>query len=153
MEFALYKYDTTLNFSFSTNLLAPLYDQDGQIAFYLGGQINMSSNIHDKLDVMQVLAYTGEETVTPRTKSAGDTPPKSPFTRMKFPKPFRAHQQRPGAGMEADTLKRMRNLNLQQQMDAFHATYSKVCSLPLCPASITLRLTFYSTSFYQWTTT
>ncbi|KAL8388863.1 hypothetical protein RB595_008985 [Gaeumannomyces hyphopodioides] len=44
------------------NLLycAPLYDEAGKLAFFIGGQINCSTTIHSSADVMRVLSMSGE---------------------------------------------------------------------------------------------
>ncbi|KLU84445.1 hypothetical protein MAPG_03487 [Magnaporthiopsis poae ATCC 64411] len=44
------------------NLLycAPLYDEAGNLAFFIGGQVNCSTTIHSSVDVMRVLSMSAE---------------------------------------------------------------------------------------------
>lgn len=39
---------------------APLYDEAGNLAFFIGGQVNCSSTIHSSVDVMRVLSMSAE---------------------------------------------------------------------------------------------
>lgn len=40
---------------------APLYDSDGNLAFFLGGQINCSTTIHSRADVVKILSFNDDD--------------------------------------------------------------------------------------------
>jgi hypothetical protein len=111
-------------------LQAPLFNAEGNVAFFLGGQINCSTTIHSCSDILRVLstpqdidednigAIAAPTTTTGRNgwlkafRSAmnGETKPTAPKQ----------------AGMETVLLNRIEKMNLKKQMDVFYTAYSKV---------------------------
>lgn len=121
------------------NLLytTPLYDAYGKLAFFLGGQINCSTTIHNTSNVLRVLAQPmGGDDETARTLEAAS--PQPPRSRNIFKDAFRSNmsmrssiQPRP-PGMEHDLLNRIGNKPLKDQMDTFRTAYSNVRSPKIC---------------------
>lgn len=122
-------------------LSAPLYNADGKVAFYLGGQINCSTTIHSCSDILRVLSISDD----PEEEKAPLSPP--PLTRGDSSGPrgfFKSFRSRSStkvtadvreAGMEQGLLNRIENMNLKTQMKMFYTAYSKVgyyCS-PIIP--------------------
>ncbi|ETS74171.1 hypothetical protein PFICI_14037 [Pestalotiopsis fici W106-1] len=117
------------------NLLyvAPLYDANGKLSFYIGGQVNCSTTIHNNADIMRVLSSpTPGDMDDPETSSIQSPHNhKSPAsTRKAFLKALgvRVDQAKVSAGppgMEQDVLNRMEGQNLDVQMKEFYTAYSK----------------------------
>lgn len=111
------------------NLLyvTPLYDYEGRLAFFLGGQINCSTTIHNASDILRILAYSEDEDEEPRTPNANLQPTSKPgptnfFKRFRTQKPVVPHTE---PGMETGLLNRIEKLNLGNQMTEFYTAYSK----------------------------
>ncbi|KAI4129156.1 MAG: hypothetical protein LQ347_003896 [Umbilicaria vellea] len=114
------------------NLLyvAPLMDRHGRVVYFLGGQINCSTTIHNRSDIVRVLSISDED-------AAEDVPLASPpIQPAKNPRGFfrafrsqghgkvattRDHE----AGMEQDLINRIEKMNLKNQMKVFYSAYSK----------------------------
>jgi len=116
------------------NLLyvAPLYNADGNVAFFIGGQINCSTTIHSNSDVLRILA-TSDEPEEAEKVVPGAAVPRNPstFGRKGFLSAFRSNSSRKAsqareAGMEQSLLNRIERLDLKTQMNAFYTAYSKV---------------------------
>ncbi|KAF9876405.1 blue light receptor [Colletotrichum karsti] len=119
------------------NLLyvAPLYNEAGKLAFFIGGQINCSTTIHSNVDVMRVLSTSTQDDTQDETKSK--TPPlrregSVPSARKAFLKALgvRVDDHGPNgvaadAGMENKLLQRMEGQGLNAQMKEFYTAYSK----------------------------
>lgn len=114
--------------------LAPLFDANGRLAFFIGGQINCSTTIRSNTDVLRILSMSDE----PEDDIEG---PKSvhsikPSKRSFFG--FKKKESKPqtptstkrvevlDAGMEPGLLKQIEKMNFRTQMEAFYTAYSKV---------------------------
>lgn len=114
------------------NLLytTPLLDANGSLAFFLGGQVNCSTTIHNASDVLKILAMADEaddEKIVNRVLSP--EPPRRPSRTNRFLSSFKTKppvQSPQQAGMEDDVLRQMEKMNLKKQMDTFYTAYSKV---------------------------
>lgn len=121
------------------NLLyvAPLRDEAGNIAFFLGGQIDCSTTVHGKPDVMRILKLDGRRSfesargnlAVEDTSNLTATSPREHMKRHRSM--FKstssvATQVRQGPGMENDLIGRLGNMNLETQMQMFQTAYSKV---------------------------
>lgn len=111
------------------NLLytTPLKDQTGKVSFFLGGQINVSTTVHNASDILRVLSCNAEDE-EPDSSLAPLSPVMKPrrygllgsFGRSKS----RTHvQQVPG--MENRLLQDLDNIPSKEHKDAFYSAYSK----------------------------
>ncbi|KAL8921270.1 MAG: hypothetical protein Q9208_005798 [Pyrenodesmia sp. 3 TL-2023] len=118
------------------NLLyvAPLFDGDGKLKFYIGGQINCSTTIRSNTDVLRILSMSDDpEDDKEAAQSLHDTkPPKRSFFgfgRHKEPTPKLPASSKKvdvrEAGMEQGLLKQIEKMNFRHQMEAFYTAYSK----------------------------
>lgn len=119
------------------NLLyvAPLYNQRGEVDFFIGGQVNCSTTIHSNADVMKVLSAssaTEAEENAKKMEPAGPPPVQQPSVRRTLLRALGVrHHDQPyvplgDAGMEKGVLGRMEGQNLDAQMKEFYTAYSKV---------------------------
>jgi hypothetical protein len=117
------------------NLLytAPLYDENGNVAFFIGGQINCSTTIHSASDILRLLSYSED------VDDQQDKPVPAPVKKSGFGKGlFRALRGDSIAeingsrevGMENALLNKIENLTVKKQMETFHSAYSKVRNQP-----------------------
>jgi hypothetical protein len=113
-----------------TTTLAPLFNAEGNVVFFLGGQINCSTTIHNCSDVLRILSTSDdveeekEEAPLARTNTT---------SRLGFFKSFRSSNRNTimpsrEAGMEQGLLNRIEKMNLKGQMSSFYTAYSKVLS-------------------------
>ncbi|CAL8583742.1 hypothetical protein XPA_009361 [Xanthoria parietina] len=117
------------------NLLyvAPLFDANGKLAYYIGGQINCSTTIRSNTDVLRILSMSDE----PEENTGAQTSPKdSRSVRRKLfgfgkkestpnlPVSSKKIEVREG-GMEPGLLKQIEKMNFRHQMEAFYTAYSK----------------------------
>lgn len=118
------------------NLLyvTPLYDSTGTLAFFLGGQINCSTTIHNASDILRILAFADDvdedaNVATATTNGSGSGGGGKSKSTGLF-KAFRSNKPtitpRP-PGMENGLLNRIEKMNMEDQIDAFYTAYSKVC--------------------------
>ncbi|KAK5111473.1 hypothetical protein LTR62_004925 [Meristemomyces frigidus] len=112
------------------NLLytTPLYDGQGKVVFFLGGQVNCSTAIHSASDVLRILGQPSEA-------RKGPVPDKD-LQRPMIAKPSRSRTvlnallnskpsvQAPTAGMENRLLHKMSDMPFANQLDAFYTAYS-----------------------------
>ena len=134
------------------NLLyvSPLLDENGEVVFFLGGQINCSTTIHSCTDVLKVLSVNDDEldeleehekirSKVPSIKSKKGTV--SGKLRSSFFKSFRKYNApsrlapprlgvRDEPGMEPELLNRLGRLTFKTQVEAFYTAYSKVPPIP-----------------------
>ncbi|KAK5164670.1 uncharacterized protein LTR77_009876 [Saxophila tyrrhenica] len=116
------------------NLLytTPLFSQtsqghDRQPIFFLGGQINCSSTIHNQSDVLRILSQSKEEE-QPATQLSAPPPLRQPRSQSflnAFRRPSRmsaAPQKTPG--MENILLNQMEEVPLESQINKFYTAYS-----------------------------
>lgn len=113
------------------NLLytTPLFDGNGKVVFFLGGQINCSTTIHSASDVLRILAQTEEteEDLAPRAISP--QPVKQSRSRSiiaALRSNSRPTVQMRAPGMENSLLDRIEDKDLKSQMDTFYTAYSNV---------------------------
>lgn len=131
------------------NLLyvSPLFDQHGNVAFFLGGQINCSTTIHSCTDILRILSLNDEGAVDrrdldpfthtsrpPSERTTSSYRPVNEKSRSSFFKSFRSSRKpgpdiniRPEAGMEGELINKLGKLSLRTQVEAFYTAYSKVC--------------------------
>ncbi|ORY57508.1 uncharacterized protein BCR38DRAFT_354455 [Pseudomassariella vexata] len=117
------------------NLLyvAPLFNEQGKVAFFIGGQVNCSTTIHSNVDVMKVLS-------TSNTVDLEEDVPSKPATKQSRPLPsarkalLRAFGVRindprtmvlSDVGMEDKVLNRMEGQDFKTQLKEFYTAYSK----------------------------
>jgi hypothetical protein len=133
------------------NLLyvAPLFNETGEVVFFLGGQINCSTTIHSRTDILKVLSVNDEELdqlgelAKNQPRSIRSHNSKQRLTpRSNFFKTFRKHipssrmgsklSVRDEAGMEPGLINRLEKLNFKTQVEAFYTAYSKVRFPAVC---------------------
>lgn len=114
--------------------IAPLYNENGTVAFFIGGQVNCSTTIHSNVDVMRVLSMSSSTEPEDDAKLAPGASQSKPIVlpsarkallkalgvRVDEPKPVLGV-----AGMERQVLDRMEGQNLDGQMKEFYTAYSK----------------------------
>jgi len=119
------------------NLLyvAPLRDEAGNIVFFLGGQIDCSTTIHGKPDVMKILELNdrklGNDLAAKDSLGSTYVPPREHLRRHRhiFKSTSRVPTEvRQGPGMENDLIQRLGGMGLEKQMQMFQTAYSKVNS-------------------------
>lgn len=135
------------------NLLyvAPLFNERGEVCFFLGGQINCSTTIHSCNDILRVLStnddeldkldeLAAEKTKNPSVRSRDGGSRSKP--RSTFFKSWRKYngsglslaskmKARDEAGMESELISRVGKLSFRNQVEAFYTAYSKVFSTSL----------------------
>ncbi|KAK7908843.1 hypothetical protein PG985_016146 [Apiospora marii] len=114
--------------------MAPLFDETGTLAFFIGGQVNCSTTIHSNTDVMKVLAggttpAAKETELVPPTRRQVQRQSSMPSARKALLKAFgvRVDEARTlgESGMEDQVLGRMEGQDLRDQMKEFRTAYSK----------------------------
>ncbi len=113
---------------------APLFDLEGNVAFFLGGQINCSTTIHSCSDILRILSTPqdvnedGPDDAKPgpvRNSTMGKNGWLKAFTRS-LSGDVRTTTAPRNVGMENNLLNRIEKMNLKKQMDVFYTAYSKV---------------------------
>ncbi|MCJ1378673.1 hypothetical protein MMC17_001772 [Xylographa soralifera] len=120
------------------NLLyvAPLFNAEGKVVFFLGGQINCSTTIHSRSDILRVLSMSdkAEEDNVNSEHSMSTAPSSSSSRKGGFFRSFkmgRNNRQTPTipedreAGMENQLINKIQKLNFKNQMKMFYTAYSK----------------------------
>lgn len=114
--------------------VAPLYDADGSLKFFIGGQVNCSTTIRSNTDVLKILSMSDDpedekeaahsvRSIKPSKKRffgfarKGSTPQLPTSTK---------HVEVRGDGMEQGLLKQIEKMNFRSQMEVFYTAYSKV---------------------------
>jgi hypothetical protein len=118
---------TGLEGTLLTTIPAPLFNAEGNVVFFLGGQINCSTTIHNCSDVLRILSTSDdveEEKEVPLART-------NTTSRLGFFKSFRSSNRNTimpshEAGMEQGLLNRIEKMNLKGQMSSFYTAYSKV---------------------------
>ena len=106
--------------------------------FFLGGQINCSTTIHNRSDILRVLSLSERNEVESVAADLSAVPP-SPTTNSGRKGFFRAFRARSATkvptlntndtrdvGMEQDLINKIQKLNFKNQMKRFYTAYSKV---------------------------
>ncbi|TLD08348.1 uncharacterized protein PgNI_07300 [Pyricularia grisea] len=132
--------------------ISPLFDEQGQLAFFIGGQVNCSTTIHSSADVMRVLSMSsdpsetdskespaklGEATAKQAQATAQSPPPRKSSARKVLLKAFGVRTQDENdssvqavpamadAGMGKKLLSKMEGQDIGTQMREFYSAYSK----------------------------
>ncbi|KAA8574671.1 hypothetical protein EYC84_003921 [Monilinia fructicola] len=140
------------------NLLyvSPLIDGNGDVRFFLGGQINCSTTIHSRNDVLRILSLNNDDTrsVTERngkTPSIGSKESNSlcNYGKSSFFKSFKKYNAntikiRDEAGMEGELIERIGKLQFKTQVEEFYTAYSKYFVLSYQSQSQNLIVKYYS---------
>ncbi|KAG9850929.1 hypothetical protein KCU98_g3067, partial [Aureobasidium melanogenum] len=140
------------------NLLyvAPLHDEAGNTVFFLGGQIDCSTTIHGRPDVMKILELDDRKALQAHrhdlaVKDTSNPTPASPrdqFKRHRHIFKSTSHvptEIRQGPGMEHDLIKRLGGMGLETQMQMFQTAYSNYVVLKMKERS-GFSVAHYSTS-------
>ena len=119
------------------NLLyvAPLYDGNGKLTFFIGGQINCSTTIRSNTDVLRILSTSDDpedDNEAAMSMHSQQKPTKRSFfgfqrkeSTAQLPQSTKKVEVRE-AGMEHGLLKQIEKLNFRTQMEKFYTAYSKV---------------------------
>ncbi|KAK8069595.1 hypothetical protein PG994_006211 [Apiospora phragmitis] len=120
--------------------IAPLIGENGEVAFWLGGQVNCSSTIHNSADVMRVLSTSKSDGTEQSQASYNQVQPRTSFSRTLLralglrndnnPNPLKSVPSFDvggpgGSGMEQEVLGRMEGQDLPTQIKEFYTAYSK----------------------------
>lgn len=108
---------------------APLFNPDGTVAFYIGGQINCSTTVHSYTDILKILSLSDnpEEDEEPeRPKTSRDGKSKRSRWRLLWSGERRDKVEVRETGMESQLLKKIEKMSLGSQMKLFYTAYSKV---------------------------
>ncbi|TLD18069.1 hypothetical protein PspLS_10536 [Pyricularia sp. CBS 133598] len=130
----------------------PLFDEQGQLAFFIGGQVNCSTTIHSSADVMRVLSMSSDPSETDSKESPaklGETTAKQPQSTPQSPPPRKSSARKvllkafgvrtqdendlsvqavpamANAGMGKKLLSKMEGQDIGTQMREFYSSYSK----------------------------
>ncbi|PBP17298.1 hypothetical protein BUE80_DR011775 [Diplocarpon rosae] len=149
------------------NLLyvAPLLNENGEVCFFLGGQINCSTTIQSCNDVLRVLSANDDELDDIDELAAGkdkspslrdqDGKRKGPKPKSAFFKNWRKYKAsgfpvasklsvREEAGMEVELINRAGRLAFNDQIEAFYTAYSKYLVMTWNATTNMLVVQFYS---------
>lgn len=129
------------------NLLyvTPLLDSEGRTAFFLGGQINCSTTIHNCSDILRLLSIGEDSNVVDDPYLAAATTPKPGSSGLSaLFKTFRSKNNDKysdiPAGMEQNLINKIERLDFKEQMEMFYTAYSKFLVL----SHPSLEVKFYS---------
>lgn len=121
---------------------APLFDADGNCAFFLGGQINCSTTVHSYTDILRILSVSDDPNEDSASEAAqkanARAPPRSrkerfrSFWNMNSKDKLDVRE----TGMEQGLLKRIEKMSLATQMKLFYTAYSKVGAILCRPCSV-----------------
>lgn len=132
------------------NLLytTPLFNAHGNVVFFLGGQINCSTTIHNASDIMRIFSSSSDtDDAPPNSMVLPTTSQSQPAGGSRLMSAFRSSSkptvQVHPPGMEQATLEKMEKTNLEKQMHVFYTAYSRVS--PLFIAAHVLCLSVIST--------
>ncbi|TGO55949.1 hypothetical protein BCON_0084g00170 [Botryotinia convoluta] len=140
------------------NLLyvSPLLDGNGDVRFFLGGQINCSTTIHSRTDVLRILSLNDEDTgvfiegssKAPSVRSKESNSP-SNCGKTSFFKSFKKYKANSveiwdEAGMEGELIDRIGKLQFKTQVEEFYTAYSKYLVLSYQPQSQNLIVKYFS---------
>lgn len=109
--------------------MTPLYDGNGKLVFFLGGQINCSTTIHSASDVLRILAQskdTDEDAAAQVQTLQPIKPPRARSILSAFRSNSRASIPQRAPGMENKLLDKLEEMPLKSQMNTFYTAYSNV---------------------------
>jgi hypothetical protein len=117
-------------------LLAPLFDAEGRLVFFIGGQIDASTAIQCNADIIQMLSASvrsASDTTTDQCEAHQTKPstPSSRSTREARRRILESKEQKKScvqenSGMEKAVLRRMEGQEWHKQVAEFYNAYSKV---------------------------
>ena len=119
-----------------TKLTAPLFNAEGKVAFFLGGQINCSTTIHNRSDILRALSLS-DDAVDPAIEfssgaSINQIEKKRGFFRsLRIRSSSNKASDDREAGIEGELMQKIEKVDFKQQMKMFYTAYSKVC-MTLC---------------------
>ena len=110
-----------------------MYDANGKLVFFIGGQINCSTTIRSNTDVLRILSLSDD--ATDDKESAVDVQAQKPTKKSFFgfsrkdntaqlPQSTKRVEVRE-AGMEPALLRQIEKMNFRSQMEHFYTAYSK----------------------------
>ncbi len=125
--------------------ITPLFDDRGNLAFYLGGQIDCSTTIHSNRDVLRILSLNDELVLEKKMdKLTIESKPTSKgtsiFTKHRRNSSSESAKNPKFVGMENVLVEKLGEMPFQIQVEAFYAAYSKVCDQVLHPICLWLIL-------------
>jgi hypothetical protein len=107
--------------------IAPLYNSDAELEFYLGAQVDISPAVSDRANLLKVLSTSLDDRNIKRgtLKRTNTNPTKTSFFDFlhSHDKPV---AQEPDIVADHHLLKKMYRMSLQEQMRTFSSIYSKV---------------------------
>jgi PAS domain S-box-containing protein len=114
------------------NLLytAPLYDVQGRLAFFIGGQVNCSTTIHSASDVLRILSQPTEP--EPEMQISGTSTPTQSGSKLSRARSMlnalkggtKANGPAMTPGMEGGLVRTFEDKSLTDQLRAFYTAYS-----------------------------
>ncbi|KAH9837492.1 Regulator of G protein signaling domain [Teratosphaeria destructans] len=112
--------------------IAPLFDENGALVFFLGGQVDCSVAVHSLSDVLRILAQPIDSSDRPRTGShtahQAQPAPKSKSCRTVrdyLRKSSKSSIRTEPPGAESSLLARLDNTPLEKHLATAYLTYSK----------------------------
>lgn len=113
---------------------APLLDANGEVAFFLGGQVNCSSSIQGKPDIMKILATSPDHKIhdyssTSNNQKIHTSPAAELARRVESVKSLRyRHKAQIAAepGVERGLFQANQDIPLPDRLERFYNAYSKV---------------------------
>lgn len=133
--------------------ICPLFRSDGKVAFFLGGQINCSTTIHNRSDVLRVLSLSDEvEEENPSLQSTAQTAVVNAkksgglFSSFRNKDKAKIAAMDKEAGMEQNLIKQIERMDFKNQVQMFHSAYSKVRLSTRLPHPLTITIFILNTS-------
>jgi len=115
-----------------------LFNSEGKVAFFLGGQINCSTTIHNRSDILRALSLSDEVADDSTEFNSGasihqkDGAAKRGFFRSLRMRSSSSKGDDREAGMEAQLIQKIEKVDFKQQMKMFYTAYSKVGTTSFC---------------------
>ena len=119
--------------------VAPLLNEQQKVVFFIGGQINCSTTIHNHVDIMRILSQT-DDVEGDKNKLAKPARGTLGGSKLNLLRAFRSQHDTSfkavnrDAGMEKGLLNRIERMDMTTQMNMFYTAYSKVGKALLCGA-------------------
>ena len=101
------------------------------MAFFLGGQINCSTTIHNRSDILRALSLSDEAVDENIEFSSGasinqNEKKRGFFRSLRMRSSSNKANEDREAGMEAELMQKIEKVDFKQQMKMFYTAYSKV---------------------------
>ena len=107
--------------------ITPLFDNNGKLVFFLGGQINCSTTIHSTSDVLRILAQSRDGADDDDVRPFSPQTIKQPLIRRLGRASNKVEVQQRLPGQEDELVAKLGNMDLQNQFKIFYSAYSHVC--------------------------